>query len=206
MYKSESIINNLLIEVDSLTYRLRNIKQLGACHYVFPSATHTRFQHSLGVAHLSRMMIETLQKNQSELNIDPETIENVEIAGLCHDLGHGPFSHLFDDALLRDTNHVNKVHEERSCQLFEYLVNDNKIPLTNLRINIIKELIHPLNRSYLNIPKYIYQIVANVFNSIDVDKFDYLKRDSYTLGLSYSFDYTSLMVGFTKVFNVVYPS
>lgn len=186
--------------------RLRNIKQLGACHYVFPSATHTRFQHSLGVAYLSRMMIETLCKNQPELNIDDETIENVEIAGLCHDLGHGPFSHLFDDAILKHSEHINKLHEERSCKLLEYLITDNDVQLSNKRLNIIKELIHPLNRTDLNIPNYIYQIVANVFNSIDVDKFDYLKRDSYTLGLSYSFDYTRLIQQSRVISNnICYP-
>lgn len=194
--------------------RLRNIKQLGACHFIFPSATHTRFQHSLGVAYLSRVMIENIKQNNPELQISQDTIENIEIAGLCHDLGHGPFSHLFDDLLLNDSNDPNKFHEVRSCNLFEKLVKDNQIDITPDRIAIIQELIHPQNKKELNIPDYIYQIVANNFNSIDVDKFDYLRRDCYTLGLSYSFDFNRIIkqakvihnhICFPeKIYNIIY--
>lgn len=173
--------------------RLRDIKQLGICYFVFPNANHTRFEHSVGVAHLSREIIKNISMNQPDLGIDSETIENVQIAGLCHDLGHGPFSHLFDYQVLKDSNSPNVVHEVRSCQLFEHLIRKNNIELSDNRIEIIKELIHPINKLELNIPNYIYQIVCNVTNNIDVDKFDYLKRDSYTLGLSYSFDYTRII-------------
>lgn len=173
--------------------RLRYIRQLGACHFVFPTATHTRFEHSIGVANLSKEMMESIRHNNPELNISDETIENVQIAGLCHDLGHGPFSHLFDNSLLTGVKSCNVEHEERSCQLLEYLIEKNKIELSKERLEIIQELIHPKNRHQLNIPDYIYQIVCNLFNSIDVDKFDYLKRDAYMLGLSYSFDYTRII-------------
>ena len=80
--------------------RLRNIYQLGVCYYVFPGASHKRFEHSIGVCHLAGEFIKSLQKNQPELNIDSQMVENVQIAGLCHDLGHGPFSHLFDHDFL----------------------------------------------------------------------------------------------------------
>ena len=70
--------------------RLRNIKQLGACHFIFPSATHTRFQHEQGVAYLSRVMIENIKQNNPELQISQDTTENTERCGLCFMFGHGP--------------------------------------------------------------------------------------------------------------------
>ena len=72
--------------------RLKRIKQLGACHHVFPGATHTRFEHSLGVGYLAQKSIESLQRRQPELQIDEDTRLTFQLAGLCHDLGHGPTS------------------------------------------------------------------------------------------------------------------
>ena len=97
--------------------RLRNLKQLGAAHHVFPSATHTRFAHSLAVAHLARKMIESIKKNQPYLNITERDIELVEIGGLIHDLGHGPYSHLWDNYVI---THDDDEHEERSCKIFDF--------------------------------------------------------------------------------------
>ena len=107
--------------------RLRQLKQLGATYFVFPSATHTRFEHSLGVSYLAGKLMETLQKNQPRLKITPKEIEITRIAGLIHDLGHGPFSHLYDNYI---RNSFEDKHEIRGCKLFINMVKKYKIPLT----------------------------------------------------------------------------
>ncbi|XP_039460261.1 deoxynucleoside triphosphate triphosphohydrolase SAMHD1-like [Oreochromis aureus] len=87
--------------------RLRKIKQLGGGYYVFPGASHNRFEHSVGVGHLAGELVKALRAKQleeleQEPSTDSESLINdrdvlcVQIAGLCHDLGHGPFSHVFD--------------------------------------------------------------------------------------------------------------
>jgi HD-GYP domain-containing protein (c-di-GMP phosphodiesterase class II) len=76
--------------------RLRNLKQLGTCDYVFPGATHSRFSHSIGVAYYAELLLKNLKENQPYLNITPADILCVKVAGLCHDLGHGAFSHVFE--------------------------------------------------------------------------------------------------------------
>ena len=81
--------------------RLRNIHQTGVLYLVFPTATHTRFEHSIGTYHLATQLITNISNKQPELNITTEIIKLVGIAGLCHDLGHLMFSHLFDDYFLQ---------------------------------------------------------------------------------------------------------
>uniref|UniRef100_A0A673M299 HD domain-containing protein n=1 Tax=Sinocyclocheilus rhinocerous TaxID=307959 RepID=A0A673M299_9TELE len=86
--------------------RLRHIKQLGGAYLVYPGATHTRFEHSLGMAYLAGRMINILKEKQEDLGIDEKDVLCVQIAALCYNLGHGPFSHLYErfycDALKRE--------------------------------------------------------------------------------------------------------
>ena len=77
--------------------RLRGLKQLGTSEYVFMNADHNRFQHSIGVAHLSQLMVVRLKEKQPNLNITEKDVLCVTLAGLLHDIGHGPFSHVYDD-------------------------------------------------------------------------------------------------------------
>lgn len=155
--------------------RLRDLKQLGATYYVFPSATHTRFEHSVGVSKLAYDLMVSLQRNQPELNITARTIELVQIAGLIHDLGHGPFSHLYDHYVRKEEE---PEHEERGCNIFRQLVAAYEIPLTEEEVQQIIRMICPTPED-----GWLYQIVANVRTQIDVDKIDYIQRDSFHLGL-----------------------
>jgi deoxynucleoside triphosphate triphosphohydrolase SAMHD1 len=166
--------------------RLRNIKQLGACEYVFPGATHNRFSHSLGVFYLASKLINNLKNNQPELNISDDDIECVEIAGLCHDLGHGPFSHCFDNHCVNNLDTNLKFHEYRSCEILKLISIKYNIKLNLKKINNM--IIPPENNK-----NFLYNIVCNNISGIDVDKFDYIARDTYFTGLDYSFDCSRIL-------------
>ena len=155
--------------------RLRDLKQLGATYFVFPSATHTRLEHSLGVSFLAGETMRALQGAQPELKINARTTELVQIAGLIHDLGHGPFSHLYDHYIRKKEE---PEHEERGCEIFKKMVTDYKLPITDEEMAQILKMICPNPDD-----NWLYQIVANALNDIDVDKIDYIMRDSYHLGL-----------------------
>ena len=166
--------------------RLRDLKQLGATYFVFPSATHTRFEHSLGVCHLVEIVLNELKKNQVELNIDERLIELVRIGGLIHDLGHGPFSHLYDHYVKLDDEDE---HEQRGINIFKSMVSKYNLDLTNEEIEFICNIIEPPDELKNN---WLYQIVNNKINHIDVDKIDYIMRDSYHIGFQYN-DFSRLL-------------
>ena len=83
--------------------RLRNIKQLGLTSYVFPGATHSRFQHCLGALHLMDMALQTLKSKGVSISAEEE--EAAFIAILLHDIGHGPFSHALEESIIRGITH-----------------------------------------------------------------------------------------------------
>ncbi|XP_061487685.1 deoxynucleoside triphosphate triphosphohydrolase SAMHD1 isoform X2 [Rhineura floridana] len=189
--------------------RLRYIKQLGGTYYVFPGASHNRFEHSLGVGYLAGRLIRTLQERQPELNINQRDILCVQIAGLCHDLGHGPFSHMYDGRFIPLARPGLKwKHEQASVNMFEHLIASNGLkPILEYYglkldedIDFIKEQIAgPIETKtddtmwpYCGRPKeksFLYEIVANKRCGIDVDKWDYFARDCYHLGIQNNFDY-----------------
>jgi len=167
--------------------RLHKLRQLGVTYLVYPSANHTRFEHSLGVSHLAKLLMISLSKKNIDLNIDENLIELVQIAGLIHDIGHGPFSHLYDDLLL---NPEDPHHEERGIQIFKTMVQKYTLPFTIQEVNFIIQLINPNEENKNN---WLYQIIANKYCSIDVDKIDYIQRDSYHLGFGLSEKYERLI-------------
>ncbi|ETE61363.1 SAM domain and HD domain-containing protein 1, partial [Ophiophagus hannah] len=171
--------------------RLRYIKQLGGTYYVFPGASHNRFEHSLGVSHLAGRLVQALQERQPELNIDQRDILCVQIAGLCHDL---------------ETS--KRKHEQASVQMFEHLIDSNNLKPDMEKyglkldedIHFIKEQIAspvqeesggkewPYRGRFKN-KSFLYEIVANKTSGIDVDKWDYFARDCHHLGIQNNFDY-----------------
>jgi HD superfamily phosphohydrolase len=203
--------------IDTVEFqRMRRITQTGGLKYVYPTACHTRFEHSIGTYFLSKELIKNIKSNQPELKISDKLVELVAIAGLCHDLGHVCFSHLFDELFLTDDNFPNlgklKIHENRSVFLFKYIVEKYKINLDEYDIQVISDLIIPKDNDYQNwkdeykVGKFILTIVSNEENSLDTDKFDYIKRDSNKTGLSLSIDY-SRMISQARVIDdkICYP-
>lgn len=94
--------------------RLRGIKQLALANLVYPGALHTRFDHSIGVCHVAGMMAE-------ELNLRDEDRKLVRLAALLHDLGHGPFSHVSEDALERFANRETLSAGEKKEKIHELI-------------------------------------------------------------------------------------
>uniref|UniRef100_A0A8P4JUV9 HD domain-containing protein n=1 Tax=Dicentrarchus labrax TaxID=13489 RepID=A0A8P4JUV9_DICLA len=198
--------------------RLRSIKQLGGAYFVYPGASHNRFEHSIGVAHLAGQLGQALKTKQPGLNITDRDILCVQIAGLCHDLGHGPFSHLFDAMFIpRARPGTEWRHETASLDMFDHLVESNGLQDVMEQYGLIlpedrtfiKEMIHTDNNNDQEWPyegrtedkSFLYEIVSNKENGIDVDKFDYFARDCYHLGLPNNFDHCRFLT-FARVCEV----
>jgi uncharacterized protein len=143
--------------------RLRNIKQLGLTSFVFPGATHTRFQHALGALHLMDQAIQTLRNKN--VVISPEEEEATFIAILLHDSGHGPFSHALENSIIPGIS-----HEEISVLLMSKL-NDYFQGRLRLAIEIFRG-------TYKR--KFLHELIAG---QVDMDRLDYLRRDSFFTGV-----------------------
>ncbi|KAK5894780.1 hypothetical protein CesoFtcFv8_011436 [Champsocephalus esox] len=202
--------------------RLRNLKQLGGTYYVFPGASHNRFEHSIGVGHLAGRLVEALNERQPELLISRRDILCVQIAGLCHDLGHGPFSHMFDSKFIPTARPgISWKHEEASRSMFNYLVKDNGLkPVMEQHGLVLPEDLDFIEEQIAGPPNsvsvqdkkwpykgrpedksFLYEIVANKRNGIDVDKWDYFARDCYHLGIKNNFDH-GRFIKFARVCDV----
>ncbi|XP_054288618.1 deoxynucleoside triphosphate triphosphohydrolase SAMHD1-like [Macrosteles quadrilineatus] len=186
--------------------RLRNIKQLGPANYVFPGASNCRYEHSLGTCYLAGQMVEKLLEREHRSRTAEERQRLtlcVQLAALCHDLGHGPFSHTWEQVTQRWGDPWK--HEEASVAMFDSLVESNDLVgifsdhgLKQLERRIIKELIMggpPDGNPPLLGPEdnFLYQIVSNRETGIDVDKWDYFLRDGLHLNLSITFNYRRLL-------------
>jgi uncharacterized protein len=144
--------------------RLRRIKQLGLTNLVYPGALHTRFHHAIGAMHLMQEAILTLK--QKDIIISEEEEQAVLIAILLHDIGHGPFSHALEHSLVKGIK-----HEAISSLIMNALNKEFKGELT-LAIKIF-------NNKHKKL--FLHQLVSS---QLDMDRMDYLKRDSFFTGVS----------------------
>lgn len=183
--------------------RLRDIKQLGACSLVYIGAQHSRFEHCIGTAQLAFKMTSNLKIKQPELRITSIDVLCVAIAGLCHDLGHGPFSHVWDDLifpLVGVPSHHK--HENNSIALFQSIIDrisktePNLSGLSPLDLVFIQAMIHPPKSTVWDSAvmgrerdkRFLYEIVSNKRSGLDVDKFDYIQRDCHNTGVKGVFE------------------
>jgi hypothetical protein len=144
--------------------RLRRISQTGLLNLIFPGATHTRFHHAIGAMHLMFNALEILK--QKGVKISTEEEKGAMLAVLLHDVGHGPFSHALENILM-DNWH----HEKLSLLLMEQLNEEFSGELT-IAIQMFQGKYHR---------KFFNQLISS---QLDVDRLDYLKRDSFYTGVS----------------------
>jgi hypothetical protein len=166
VYGFITIPSALLFDLISHPYfqRLRYIKQLGMTHLVYPGALHTRFHHALGAMHLMGLTIDVLRGKGHEITKEEE--ESAKIAILLHDIGHGPFSHALEHSL------VNGIKHEGISMLIMEKLNVQFEGKLSQAILIFKGEYHK---------NFLTQLVSG---QLDLDRMDYLNRDSFFTGVS----------------------
>ncbi|MEB8329180.1 HD domain-containing protein [Flavobacteriaceae bacterium KMM 6897] len=166
IYGFISIPNTLIFDLIAEPYfqRLRRISQMGLSYLVYPGATHTRFHHALGCMYLMQKAIQVLRFKK--VDITPQEEEGLLCAILLHDIGHGPFSHAMEHSIVEGVNH------ERISLLFMEKLNKKFNGSLTTAIQIF-------NRAYPK--KFLNQLVSS---QLDMDRMDYLKRDSFYTGVA----------------------
>ncbi|NVO04313.1 MAG: HD domain-containing protein [Bacteroidetes bacterium] len=166
VYGFITIPNELIFDLIEHPFfqRLRRIKQLGLTHLVYPGALHTRFHHAIGAMYLMSQAVETIRSKGHEITAEEE--QAAYIAILLHDIGHGPFSHALENCIV-----FGMTHEDLSDLFMSKL---------NLEFNSqLKTAIEIFRNKYPK--KFLHQLVSS---QLDVDRLDYLKRDSFFTGVS----------------------
>jgi len=187
-----------------LMQRLRDVKQTGLTYLTYPTALHTRFDHSLGVMHVADKMISALlDRYDSQWKLSSEerdrVRELVRLASLLHDIGHGPFSHV-SEPMFRESLERTKTletgkggHEYVSQQLIkermsEQISDPSGKEYLGQNPEILDDVVSVLERKPAIDPKELAEAIVKIINSpIDADKQDYLYRDSYFAGPKYGF-------------------
>jgi HD superfamily phosphohydrolase len=156
--------------------RLRRLRQLAGSEYVYPGANHTRFEHCVGVMYLAGKVVEN--PNVSRVVTDEE-IDLARIAGLLHDVGHGPFSHVFEQLLIKN---LEKTHEDITSWIIEKGELSDKIAKIGYKPEEVAKLavgkLHKPGKAFLD------QIISS---AVDVDKQDFIVRDTFHTGAEYGF-------------------
>lgn len=176
--------------------RLRRIRQLFGSDLVYPGATHTRAEHSLGTAHLAKKMIESIEKSlveQGEGKIKENKKKAVVLGALLHDVGHGPFSHAFEPYLAK----FNLNHEDFTKRI---ILEKLAPKIDNLGINpaLVAEIAGGMKAKQIKSQPFLKQIVSS---AVDADKLDYIKRDAYHTGAEYGFIDTIRIIDNLKIYD-----
>lgn len=180
--------------------RLKDLKQLGNTHEVYPSANHSRFEHCIGVYHLAGKVCDRIRSEDVGKEVTEVDKICVQMAALFHDLGHGPASHLWEQF-----SEAGWEHENSSVQMIDLIIQEKNIKiedygLTDTDLIFIKEMITGKPHQgesggdgypYTGRPAskwYLYEIVSSKLTGIDVDKWDYFQRDSRATGVQITFN------------------
>lgn len=154
----------------SIFQRLRRIRQLAGAHLTYPSAHHTRFEHSLGAKHLAGLAADTLYEKGY---INKDEIQRLRLAALLHDIGHGPFSHLFEEVIKQDIS-----HEEIGSNIIKHTILNDILNSYGYSSNKIADL--SIGKSDT---KFLNEIISGI---LSIDVMDYLPRDSYFTGAEHA--------------------
>ena len=156
--------------------RLRRLRQLAGSEYVYPGANHTRFEHCVGVMYLAGKAVEN---PNISWRVNDEEFDMIRIAGLLHDIGHGPFSHVFEQLLIKD---LKKTHEDMTSWIIEKGELSDMITEMGYRPEEVGKLavgkLHSPGKAFLD------QIISS---AVDVDKQDFIVRDTFHTGADYGF-------------------
>ncbi|MFB6216354.1 MAG: HD domain-containing protein [Candidatus Aenigmatarchaeota archaeon] len=152
--------------------RLRRIKQLSVSNIVYPGGDHSRFSHALGTMHLAGEMAESLRE---DVDLSDYELQMVRLAGLLHDVGHGPFSHSSEEVF---SSHLDMTHEDLGRRVIEESQLSDAISEQGYDPDELSELIFGEREE----KRYLTQIITS---QVDADKMDYLLRDSYFTGVEY---------------------
>lgn len=163
-----------------LFQRLRNIGQTSCSDHLFITHRHSRFEHSLGTSYLAKIACENF-------DVDESLKDKVIFSGMCHDLGHGPFSHSLEYYVLPKLNVHNFCHEDYSVKIATEIYKDLKYP--NFDIEDLAEI---LNNGGKNLDNEIFHLISNKSFGVDVDRADYMLRDSFLLGVDLNLEVEKL--------------
>jgi len=164
--------------------RLHRLRQLAGAEFVYPGANHTRFEHSIGVMYLAGLLSETPSLSQ---HLSEDEAQTIRIAALLHDVGHGPFSHVFEHLLVK---FLKKTHEDMTT----WVIRESELRDVINGLGYDPDLIGKLAVGVLNKPgkAFIDQMIRS---AVDVDKLDFVVRDTYHTGAEY---------GYVDIFRVIH--